>query len=89
LRNGLVMPWIIQFSQDTEVIGVGTATAVYTDDAGKVIVSHSSRVDTNSGDGAEKLIDAAIAKLAEQQSHDSQISAVIAKLETVLNERLP
>lgn len=81
------MAWSIQFTQDTEMPGVGTATAVYADDVGKILVTHSSRIDSNSGDGAEKLIDAAISKLSEQQKRDEQTAGIITKLEAVLNER--
>ena len=80
------MTWTIQYVQDTEVDGVGTATATY-DEAGIVLASHSGRIAESAGDTLDEFIVAAIGKLALARKNADKSAAMAAKLQTVLDAK--
>lgn len=82
------MPWQLTYQQDTDVLGVGTVSAVFTDDSGAVVATHSGRVDTTSGDGLDTFIDLALTTLNTEQSKHAERNAVLAKISAVLNEKV-
>ena len=81
------MAWAITFNQDTEIYGVGTATANYTDVDGKTLVNYSSYVDTRDGNTISQFIDNALSKLQKQLEINTEINSLLAKIQTVLNDK--
>lgn len=81
------MPWQVTFSQDTEIPGLGTATASFTDDAGRQVVSHSGRLDGRDGNTIGGFIDEALARYQKALQRDTETANVLAKIEAVLNEK--
>lgn len=81
------MAWIITFNQDTEVYGVGTATANYTDVDGKMLVNYSSYVDTKDDNTISQFIDNSLAKLQKQLDINTEINSLLAKIQAVLNAK--
>lgn len=82
------MPWQVTFNQDTEVPGTGTATAAFTDDAGKLIVSHSDRLAANGADNTiPQFIDAALKKYQQALDRNTETASVLTKIQAVLTEK--
>lgn len=81
------MPWTLSYSQDTEISGVGTATATFTDDAGKVLVSHSDRIDNRSAETINGFIDAALGKHAKAVKIETDTVKLLDKIQAVLTEK--
>ncbi len=81
------MAWSLGFVQDTEVSGVGTATATFTNDGGMVLVSHSGRIDNRDGATIGGFIDEALAKFEKSQKINTDNDAILAKILTVLTEK--
>lgn len=82
------MPWQLTYTQDTEIPGVGTATASYADDAGNVNVTHSGRIDNRDGATISEFIDAALAKYARRQKIDADTVPLLAKIQAVLDSKV-
>ena len=81
------MAWAIDFNQDTEISGVGTATATYTDEQGKASVMYSQRIDNRDGNTINGFIDAALARFEKRQIVDTETIALLAKIQAVLTEK--
>ena len=82
------MAWAIDFDQDTEISGVGTATATYTDEqTGKVSVTYSQRIDNRDGNTISGFIDAALARFEKRKIVDTETIALLAKIQAVLTEK--
>lgn len=75
------MTWTVSFTQDTEVKGLGTLRASY--DNGTVQASYSERTDTNGDFGA--FVAACEAALLKVQGNRTDMAAISAKIELVLN----
>lgn len=73
--------WTVTFRQDTEAKGVGTLTASFDDST--TTCAHSERCDTNGDFGA--FIESCNAALAKTRDSKSEMQAVAAKIEAVLN----
>ncbi len=82
------MSWTIDFRQDTEVKGVGTATANYEDAVSGLQFSTTARLDTNDGQSIDAFITQALAQLDAKQTDVTDKLAVISKIETVLNDKV-
>ena len=76
------MTWTVSFTQDTEVKGLGTLRASFDD--GVIQVSHSERTDTNGDFGA--FIATCNAVLSKAQGSRTEMTAISAKIEAVLNK---
>lgn len=81
------MAWAIDFDQDTEISGVGTATATYTDEQGKVSVTYSQRIDNRDGNTISEFIDAALARFEKRKVVDTETTSLLAKIQAVLTEK--
>ena len=81
------MPWQLQFQQDTEVLGVGTATATFSTDAGRFVTSHSGRIDSRDDSTIGEFIDQALARYEKAQVQDTEVQSVLVKVQAVLNEK--
>ena len=83
------MAWKLTYNQDTEIKGVGTATAVYTDAKGDVLVTHSDRIDERDGNTIGGFIDEALAKYEKANAAVStEIPAILAKIQAVLDDKV-
>jgi len=83
------MPWTIDFQQDTETKGTGTATTSYVGenaDAG-IAFSMSSRLDENDAASIDAFLTKAIDMLVKQRLAKVEKSAVIVKLTLLLNAK--
>lgn len=81
------MTWKIDFRQDTELKGIGTATANYEDAVSGLQYSTTARLDTNNGQSIDAFITQALAGLSKKQTDATEKLAVISKIETVLNAK--
>jgi hypothetical protein len=81
------MAWAIDFDQDTEIPGVGTATATYTDEQGKVSVAYSQRIDNRDGSTIDQFIGSALARWEKRKIVDTDTAALLAKIQAVLTEK--
>jgi cob(I)alamin adenosyltransferase len=82
------MAWSLSFEQDTEIEGVGTATATYTDDGGATKVTHSGRIDNRDRNTISGFIDEALAKFAKRSVADGHTTALLQKIQAVLDEKV-
>lgn len=73
------MAWVTSYSQDTDKPGVGTATS------SDGVVTMSRRLDTNDGEDIQKFLSEALAKRAGHDKMTGESTAVIAKIDAVLN----
>jgi len=83
------MPWTIDFKQDTEAKGIGTATANFVGDGADLGISFSmsTRLDTNDGASIDAFLDEALATLEKHRSTRVEKNTVIDKLTLILNEK--
>jgi len=83
------MPWTIDFNQDTEAKGIGTATTNFVGDGVDLGISFSmsTRLDTGDGASTGAFLDLAIATLVKHRSTKIEKNAVIDKLTTILNQK--
>jgi len=83
------MAWKIDYQQDTELKGVGTAVASYTDDVDPNIhFTFAQRLDTNDGASIESFIGTAKEIWVKKKDEATEKNAIVAKIEAVLNEAL-
>lgn len=75
------MTWTVSFTQDTEVKGLGTLSAVFDD--GTIRCQHTERTDTNGDFG--RFIDNCNATLANVREQRGEMDAICAKVSAVLN----
>ena len=83
------MPWTIDFVQDTEAKGIGTATTNFVGDNTDLGISFSmsTRLDTNDGASIDSFLDTALATLVKHRSTRVEKNAVIDKLTLILNQK--
>ena len=83
------MPWTIDFQQDTDAKGIGTATTKYVGEAADLglLFSLSNRLDTNDGSSIDAFLSNAIATLEKYRSTKVERNAVVDKLTIILNEK--
>jgi len=83
------MPWTIDFTQDTEAKGTGTATTNFDGDGADLGISFSmsTRLDTNEGASIDLFINEALATLEKHRSTRVEKNAVIDKLTIILNAK--
>jgi len=83
------MPWTIDFKQDTEAKGTGTATANYVGADGDLGISFSmsTRLDTNDGTSIDLFLNEALATLEKHRSTRIEKNLVIDKLTLILNDK--
>ena len=79
------MPWVVTFSNDTEVETIGTVTATFTDTNGKAVVTLMDRLDVTSGKPVDDFVLKAKDLLAAQVSTQTKVQAIVADLETQMN----
>lgn len=81
------MAWTINFNQDTDAKGVGTATTNYVGEAADVGITFnlSTRLDTNDGASIDAFLDEALATLEKYRATKTERNAVVDKLTTILN----
>ena len=77
------MTWKVTFTQNTAVKGLGTLSAAYDDGAGLTCSHVQPRIDSASDFGS--FIDACRATLAAAQAERTELAAIAAKVEVVLN----
>mgnify|MGYP000635366554 CR=1 FL=1 len=83
------MPWTIDFTQDTEAKGTGTATAKFVGaaDDKDIAFSLSSRLDTNDGTSIDEFLTAALTALKKHRSVNVEKNLIIGKITLILNEK--
>ena len=83
------MAWTIDFNQDTEAKGIGTATTNFVGEGADLGISFSmsTRLDTGDDVSIGAFIDLAVAMLTKQRKTKTERNVVIDKLTTILNAK--
>jgi len=83
------MPWTIDFIQDTNAKGTGTATTNFVGADADLGISFSSstRLDTNDGASIDEFLTAALATLKKHREAKTEKNTVVDKLTIILNAK--
>jgi len=83
------MPWTIDFTQDTDAKGTGTATTKFVGDGADLGISFlsSMRLDTNDGASIDAFLTESINTLENHRATKIEKNEVIDKLTLILNAK--